>query len=315
MRKVLIVGSALLFCACGGNTYEPLPQRDTRAEGYVYVAENSFMVDDSVWFPLMINYGAEVASEADSMWLKPMKHYGAGTVEEHLATVADWGFNAVRLCADHLDYDEVGTQFGLAVRRTAQVADSLGLKIMLLLKTPWTDEQMARTAEVLDALADCSAVWAYDFVNEPLYFDPEPQRSKRSVATLANKWRHLVEQHAPHQLFTIGLAEPIEVFEWDPALLPVDFINIHTYHPLRVGSEMWWYAHYPRRPWMVGEVGLPADGDSVPYAWQSTFMVETYRRALALGAMGYGWWEFQDFPNGVNFEAQYTGLRRSDGTP
>ena len=42
-------------------------------------------------------------------------------------------------------------------------------------------------------------------------------------------------------------------------------------------------------------------------------MLETYRYASQLGAIGYGWWEFQDYPDGVNFEAQYTGLRDSEG--
>ncbi|MCR4932449.1 MAG: carboxypeptidase-like regulatory domain-containing protein, partial [Bacteroidales bacterium] len=117
----------------------------------------------------------------------------------------------------------------------------------------------------------------------------------------------------PHQLFTIATAEPIEVFEWDPSMLPTDFVEMHTYHPLRVFSEMWWYSRYCGKPWMIGETGLPADNDSVPYKWQFGFMDETYVRAKQLGAIGYGWWEFQDNPQGVNFEAQYTGLSDANG--
>ena len=123
----------------------------------------------------------------------------------------------------------------------------------------------------------------------------------------------MARRYAPHQLFTVATAEPIEVFVWDPSMLPVDFIEMHTYHPLRVQAEMWWYSHYCGKPWMVGETGLPADGDSVSYNEQERFMKESYLYARANGTIGYGWWEFQDCPSGVNFEAQYTGLRDAQG--
>ena len=106
----------------------------------------------------------------------------------------------------------------------------------------------------------------------------------------------MVRRNAPHQLFTIGLAEPIEVFEWDPPTIPVDFVEMHTYHPLRVQSEMWWYSHYCGKPWMVGETGLPADDDSVSYGAQMAFMFWTYRYAKINGACGYGWWSFRTAP-------------------
>ena len=166
----------------------------------------------------------------------------------------------------------------------------------------------------MEALADEPALWAYDLMNEPLYFDPEPNRKKEDAIAIVSDWHQLVRTHAPHQLFTVALAEPIEVFEWDPSMLPVDFLEMHTYHPLRVQSEMWWYAHFTGKPWMVGETGLPCDNISVSYDDQVRFMRETYDYARNLGAIGYGWWQFEDYPDGVNFEAQYTGLRTSDGT-
>ncbi|MCF0206428.1 MAG: carboxypeptidase regulatory-like domain-containing protein, partial [Bacteroidales bacterium] len=110
------------------------------------------------------------------------------------------------------------------------------------------------------------------------------------------------------QLFTIAFSEPIEVFEWDASILPVDFVEMHTYHPLRVANEAYWYGHYCNKPWMVGETSLPADNNTIKYEWQTNFMRDSYRVALANGAAGYGWWEFGDSPNGVNFEAQYSGL-------
>ncbi|MCR4816879.1 MAG: carboxypeptidase-like regulatory domain-containing protein [Bacteroidales bacterium] len=282
-------------------------------EGYVGLQDGHFVLDGEEWFPKMLNYKAFIRRVGDSLEVVPADYYHGRSIEEHFDTIASWGFNAIRICLDVLDGDMDSCAMFRATRRVIQEADSAGLKVMLLIKTPFDPYWQSYTKGLLRHLADLPALWAYDFFNEPLYFDPEPERDKMDATRLVSQWRHWVRQYAPHQLFTIATAEPIEVFEWDPALLPVDFIEMHTYHPLRVFSEMWWYSHYCGKPWMIGETGLPADNDSVPYKWQFSFMDETYVRAKLLGAIGYGWWEFQDNPQGVNFEAQYTGLSDANG--
>ncbi len=282
-------------------------------EGYVGLQDGEFVLDGEEWFPKMLNYKAFIRRVGDSLEVVPADYYHGRSIEEHFDTIAAWDFNAIRLCLDVLDQDMDSAAMFRATRRVIQEADSAGLKVMLLIKTPFEPYWQSYTKGLLRHLADLPALWAYDFFNEPLYFDPEPERDKMDAARLVSKWRHWVRQYAPHQLFTIATAEPIEVFEWDPALLPVDFIEMHTYHPLRVFSEMWWYSHYCGKPWIVGETGLPVDNDSVPYEWQEQFMWDTYRFAKINNAIGFGWWEFQDNPQGVNFEAQYTGLSDCNG--
>ena len=282
-------------------------------EGYVGLQDGHFVLDGEEWFAKMLNYKAFIRRVGDSLEVMPADYYHGRSIEEHFDTIASWGFNAIRICLDVLDGDMDSAAMFRATRRVIQKADSAGLKVMLLIKTPFDPYWQSYTKGLLRHLADLPALWAYDFFNEPLYFDPEPERDKMDAARLVSKWRHWVRQYAPHQLFTIATAEPIEVFEWDPALLPVDFIEMHTYHPLRVFSEMWWYSHYCGKPWIVGETGLPADNDSVPWDWQWQFLYRTFERAKYLGAIGYGWWEFQDCHSGVNFEAKYTGLRDSTG--
>ena len=282
-------------------------------EGYVGLQDGEFVLDGEEWFPKMLNYKAFIRKVGDSLEVVPADYYHGNSIEEHFDTIAAWGFNAIRICLDVLDGDMDSCAMFRATRRVIQKADSAGLKVMLLIKTPFDPYWQSYTKGLLRHLADLPALWAYDFFNEPLYFDPEPERDKMDAARLVSQWRHWVRQYAPHQLFTIATAEPIEVFEWDPALLPVDFIEMHTYHPLRVFSEMWWYSHYCGKPWIVGETGLPVDNDSVPYEWQEQFMWDTYRFAKINNAIGFGWWEFQDNPQGVNFEAQYTGLSDCNG--
>ena len=317
----------LLFSSCNHPTTEEVIYHDTLpipAEGYVTLDGSNFAIDGKTWFPLMLNYKAEIRHVGDSLEVVPASYYHvndfSGTptspwanIRTHFDTIASWHFNSIRLCLDVLDSDMDSAAMFRATRRVIQQADSAGLRVMLLIKPPLDPYWQNYTQGLLRTLADLPALWAYDFMNEPLYFDPEPERDKMDAVRLVSLWRHWVRQYAPHQLFTVATAEPIEVFEWDPSILPVDFIEMHTYHPLRVFSEMWWYSHYCNKPWMVGETGLPADNDSVPYNWQFAFMFETYRFAKINGAAGFGWWEFQDCPEGVNFEAQYTGLRDKQG--
>lgn len=282
-------------------------------EGYVGLMYGQFVLDGEVWFPKMLNYKAFIRQVGDSLEVVPADYYHGRSIEEHFDTISSWDFNAIRLCLDVLDSDMDSSAMFRATRRVIQKAGSAGLNVMLLIKTPIEPYWQSYTKGLLRHLADLPELWAYDFFNEPLYFDPEPDRDKMDAVRLVSQWRHWVRTYAPYQLFTVATAEPIEVFEWDPSMLPVDFIEMHTYHPLRVQSEMWWYSHYCGKPWMVGETGLPADNDSVPYGWQEQYMWDTYRFARINGAIGYGWWEFQDFPGGVNFEAQYTGLSDRNG--
>lgn len=295
-------------CTLCDETSDALP-----ATGYVAIKDGFFVVDGEEWFPKMLNYKAEMREVDGRVEVVPAPWYTGGGLRQHFDTIAAWGFNAVRLCLDG-DWRGLDTaQCFAATRRAVVTADSAGLRVMLLMHPPLDKYWRNYTEGLLRTLADLPALWAYDLMNEPLYFDPEPNRDKCDAAGLVCQWRRMVRRNAPHQLFTVATAEPIEVFEWDPSMLPVDFVEMHTYHPLRVQSEMWWYSHHCGKPWMVGETGLPADDDSVSYAAQMEFMFWTYRYAKIHGACGYGWWEFQDCPQGVNFEAQYTGLRDSTG--
>lgn len=312
MKNSILLLSIVLLIGCKHtNNCIPCIEDYVAAPGYVNIENSRFVVDGEVWFPIMLNYKAFIQDDR----VIPAPWYTGHDVREHFDTIASWGFNAVRVCLDVLPDDGDTAMMYRATRRMVLQADSAGLRVMLLIKPPFNGYWRNYTIGLMHRLADLPALWAYDFMNEPLYFDPAASRDKHDAANIVCQWRQLVRKHAPHQLFTVATAEPIEVFEWDPSMLPVDFIEMHTYHPLRVQAEMWWYSHYCGKPWMVGETGLPADGDSVPYLEQVAFMWETYRYACINGACGYGWWEFQDFPNGVNFEAQYTGLRDNEGRP
>lgn len=339
---IILCSAVMISCGNSSDEIHLLEPRQTQAPDFVYLQDNHFMVNNTQWFPLMLNYKVDWRRLNDTVVISPVFYYdnpeaweatsAQGTLAQmdaHFGEISSWGFNTVRVCIDLVNSDEKGYFYGSsespirlkenasqiieAARTLLSIAKEHQLRVMFLLKAPMDDALMEFTGNLLKGLQNETSLWAYDFMNEPLYFAPESSRSKTAAWKIVNSWREMMNQNAPNQLFTIGFAEPIEVFEWDPSILPVDFVEMHTYHPLRVGAEMYWYGHYVHKPWIVGETALPADNDSVPYSWQVTFLRESYQCAINNGACGYGWWEFQDCPKGVNFEAQFTGVKSLEG--
>ena len=222
---VVIASGCRKPVACGecGDVGEALP-----ADGFVTLSGRYFALDGEPWFPIMLNYKAEMREVSDTLEVVPAPWYTGGSMREHFDTIASWGFNAVRLCLDApYDFGDTAAMYA-ATRKAVLQADSAGLHVMLLIHPPLDKRWRTYTEGLMRALSDLPALWAYDMMNEPLYFDPEPQRDKCDAAEIVCQWRCMVRQYAPHQFFTVATAEPIEVFEWDPSMLPVDFIEMHT---------------------------------------------------------------------------------------
>lgn len=326
-------------------TFSACKPKNTFEEQFVTIRNNHFELNDEVFFPMMLNYVVEYYNDGDDFTIGPsidydsIDYYEATDKEDiqkqlngHLNLIKEMGFNTIRVCFDRMQCDENG-QFYYSAKRPFYIdkkqdveailkgldtflasAKRHNLHIMLLIKAPLENSSIEKfTKKLLQHCQDNPTIFAYDFFNEPLYFDPEAKRTKKDAQKICKNWQKMMHKYAPRQLFTIGFSEPIEVFEWDPTMLPVDFIEIHTYHPLRVCSEIYWYAMHANKPWMIGETGLPADNDSISYDDQRIFLCELFQYAKDLGASGFGWWQFQD-ANADQFEAAHTGLLNHSGT-
>jgi hypothetical protein len=315
-------------------------------EGFVYLDGKTFKIDEKPFFPLMLNYVVNFRNSDDTFWLSPVKDYedpniyeadtkdGTYTqVQGHMQLIREMGFNSIRLCFDRLvstrtisfyraDDKRLHVQHDLkiildALEQFLEIAAHHDLRVMLLIRAPVENHQLEDfTIEILKRFSSNPVIFAYDFFNEPLYFDVTPlpgnAREKKDAWKIVTRWKQLMDQHAPNHLLTIGFAEPIEVFEWDPEILPVDFLAFHTYHPLRVPNEIYWFSKYITKPWMIGETALPADNDSISYEEQRIFMREVYQRVVDCGGSGLGWWEFQDI-QGAYFEETFSGLLSNQG--
>jgi hypothetical protein len=274
-------------------------------------------------------------------------------IDAHFQMIKDMGFNTIRIMDLHkLNYhkfhpsaallyhvedtshyfklDKQIEDFRMALSDLLEVSKKHELKLLITLPRPREQDVYNRIRkryikEILSAYSDEPTVFAYDFFNEPLYFDNAEflednsptaysniQRTKQEAKRLSEEWAEIMQKYAPNQLSTLSLAEPIEVLEWDASLLDVDFISIHTYNPLRVPNEIYWYGKYLEKPWVISETSLPADNDSINYEMMSEFMRASYQSALNCGASGYGWWQYQETFWGHS-EFNHTGLIAING--
>ena len=319
--------------------------KDCNDAEFVHIEGDHFVLEQDTFFPIMLNYTVSFQSEGRHFIVAPSTRYDScdyadaigkkavrEQLEAHFGLIREMGFNSVRICFDRLGQDKDGRHYYGAGRdfyldkkcdRKAilqglddflAVAEEHGLKVMLLIRAPFKESADLQifTKELLSNCKNCSTLFSYDFMNEPLYFDPADVRTKTDAIAIVTQWKKMMDKYAPYQLFTIGFSEPIEVFEWDCSLLPVDFVEIHTYHPLRVPSEIYWYSKHCKKPWMIGETGLPADGDSISYEEQAQFIKEAYQLTRDAGGCGFGLWEFQEIRYPI-FEAAHTGLLTHNG--
>ncbi|HKK40559.1 MAG TPA: hypothetical protein VJ949_14155 [Cryomorphaceae bacterium] len=313
------------------------------AESFIQLEESGFTLKGERFFPVMINYVADFRQIGDTsvlgvhyLYEKPegYEYFSIDSVKlqrkEHLNLIKEMGFNTIRLCLDRVwqtgdsiaypaagDYlylNEDNDKIFSAIDDFVADATELNLKLMILIPPPVQNEVVKEyTISMLKHFNGNSTVFSYDFNNEPLYDREHSAIPKAEVFNIVSEWKEWMETYAPLQFITIGYSEPIEVFSWDPSILPVDFLSFHTYNPLRVPNEIYWYANYSGKPWMIGETALLADGDEIPYEWQADYMKDCFDRTVACGGIGFGWWGFQEVPL-VDYAEEGTGLMTSDGT-
>jgi hypothetical protein len=339
---ILVIVALIMSCKHAKN------QQDLSHTEFVYLKGKVFKHKGQDFFPIMLNYVVSLRNIDNRILISPIKEYEnpdifeSNTVESieiqnkaHLQLIKEMGFNTIRLIFDRVSIENEKYFYNADSKKLSisedydiilnslegylKIVEKLDLKVMLLIKAPVENDELEDfTKKLISKFSNNPTIFSYDFFNEPLYFDnmdksPEKRfREKKEARKIVIGWKKMMDNYAPNQLFTIGFSEPIEVFEWDPEILPVDFVSFHTYNPLRATNEIYWYCNYINKPWMIGETALPADNDSIPYEYQQHYMREIYQRIINCNGAGIGWWEFQEIPN-THFEAGFSGILNHQG--
>lgn len=333
MKKFLfILLSALLVVSCTNSAVKEAPETrpDLSNTDFIYIKNNHFYLRNEPFFVLMLNYVVSFREIDGRLVVSPSKcyekhaEYETNTIEEnnnqvdgHLKLINEMGFNTIRVTFNLFNSIEDTTKYDKFLngcKDFIDIATKNNLRVVILINPPFEEKYEKFTCSLLSFFKDNPTIIAYDFINEPLYFDPVEKRDKIDAYNLQVHWKSLMRKYANNQLFTIGFSEPIEVFEWDPSISPVDFISFHTYNPLRAKSELYWYSTFCNKPWILGETSLPSDNDSISYNEQKIYAQELLGDVVSAGGAGFGWWDFQeDLGQTFYFEAAYAGILNHEG--
>lgn len=315
---------------------------------FVSLRDGKFIHNEKPFFPLVINYIVSLRVHGNEMWPAPYKGYDNHSEDSNtkdsclnelrtqFELIHDMGFNTVRLVgigepdlenkitgeisfrgltpgnkdsAVSLITDDQHAKYFEAIAELLDAINHVGLKAIFTVRMfheyPATEDYLKRLAYTF---RNDTALMAYDFFNEPLYFD-SIQHTKKEVYNFTSIWEKIVRKYAPAHLCTIGLAGQREISEWDPNLCNVDFISFHPYEnePEQVRNEIYWYSSVIKKPWIIGETGVPADNDSVPYKVQSEFALKTLSQTINCGGIGYSWWQYREV-NWGDFRQNHLGV-------
>jgi hypothetical protein len=243
---------------------------------------------------------------------------GAGETMPDLSHADGLKINVWKGTDQHATYyirDSISeSKYLVALSEMMNIAEKNDLKVIFLTRVVDGRESTEKLlASIARRFKNYRSLFAYDLFNEPLYFD-SLDRSKTDVQVFTRRWDRIVKENAPDHLTTIGMTGIREVFEWDPNMVEVDFLSFHPYEyeKEQVRNEMCWYQKYVKKPWIIGETSIPADGDSVNYQDQVEFASITLEQSIACGALGYSWWQFMDVP-WYEFHPRYMGLISENG--
>jgi hypothetical protein len=335
----VLTSSALCLTLCSNEAAPVKP-------GFVYMEGKTFMLDGKPMYPMVVNYVLEMGCRNERLWIVPNGDYGDRVAvsrdsslyyfKADMQMIKDLGFNAVRLTGigEYKIQDSLITKFADMEKDTVivlqgkmlenyfaalddmfKILDEIGIKAIMLAKkqpdpSPAADQHISK---LLSRFKNEKAILAWDFFNEPLYFD-KPDRKKTEVFEIVRGWKKFARANDPNHLITIGLTGTREVFEWDPNILDVDFLSIHPYefHKGEVENEVYWYGKYVKKPWIIGETGYSANNDSISYDTQKMYGEKFLKRAINCGASGFSWWQYKDV-QWFEYQSNYLGLLNHKG--
>jgi len=181
--------------------------------------------------------------------------------------------------------------------------------------------------------AEKEALIGYDLTSEPGYtwqfwtrwpYTDKP--TKKDVCDDYSLWYQTIKNIDPQHLITIGGFGDFDIFDFDPAILALDFYSFHIYpdirpyelppeHPNqrfidkvnRVKGRYYWCKNNLSLPWIIGETGFRANDNVImnneetnvegSEYQQQQYADETLKDVWKCNGSGYSWWVYQDYYN------------------
>ena len=331
-KKIFYINIILLFFVSSCNYHN---SEKIEKDGFVELNNNRFEISGEVFFPLILNYNISLINRNNQIWPSPFTGYYSSIEENKLdkdscllllksdfQIIKDMGFNTIRIVGigeamDSLPEKDI-KKYLIAIKEMYSITKEADLKVIFLLPMwPKKPELFEKYKPLLIQEKENKNILAYDFFNEPLYFDTiQGQRRKKDVYRITKKWKEYLYEYSPKHLLTIGLAGSKEVGVWDPNVLDVDFVSFHPYEYTEnmVLKEIYWYSNNIKKPWIIGETSFSADNDSILYKQQKTFAKNVLQQTVNAGGIGFSWWQYKDVEWGEDdFHSNYMGLLTREG--
>jgi hypothetical protein len=196
----------------------------------------------------------------------------------------------------------------------------------------WIADFLTKLSTKISNSPNRNAFLAFDLINEPTYNIDVKLLTKLQACNLMSTWFSTIKAVDNTLLVTSGSSGWIDVFSFDPSILPYDFSSLHYYpgfkkhfdHPIipamqqimrkRSVNDLYWMKNNVNIPWIVGETGFSASTESnytlihptlqVPnwQAWgldgvlsdQADYARNAQENVLNCGSKGFSWWDYQE---------------------
>jgi hypothetical protein len=244
-------------------------------------------------------------------------------LESDMERIESMNFNTVRIVGISPKYESGNLSFPTGSLTTyfallEQLLDLLAvqdLKAILSISAPKDETLENQYIDFLNDFTehfnDNTTILGYDFFNEPRDLNIDTKEKYR-IASRVSNWHYTVKNNAPNHLTTVGYTHAKTVFNYDPALHPVDFASFHIYAKDEnstnsnniIAGHLKWFSDNINIPWIIGETGYSGTNNTVDSdpngecgteSQQKQFADFTLQRALDCNCKGYSWWNYQEY--------------------
>jgi|GEM_PF-847738 len=249
-----------------------------------------------------------------------------------------WGGHCMEISTDP-DPDPYRDRYFQFIQQILEVAEENDLKVILDVAYTKTtvDSHFQDYLNYLELLTNFilslpenlqKTLMAYVIVEEP-YWEGQAGQTKHSVCTKVRDMYNLIKSIDTTHLITIGGDDLMDILEWDPAVMTVDFWCPHIYpYPVtaveensdaavnRVKGQIYWLKNNCPIPWMIGETSFAAIDDEIMCSGgtkhypevngelenpaygeiftQKSFAQDISKMVRDCNGSGFSWWQFQE---------------------